>query len=369
MSVGGRGLTTNLSSSGLKTTIGIPGTGLSYRTGSSGRSGRKTKIEKPQPEQPKKQAPPIRKAPEERPVETSKSDFGETVNSILAILQGIAAIFGLIAGVLNFIGLFVPKKMDDKEKPETPVIDVDGTTVSQPKSLDLPATPLADAGRYPQTDKECTRLATEKPENWEWRLVLQLMKLRFEILKKDWEDATWGRTPTRNVSGERQAFAWCDYMLSQFQEITTRLQNAYGNEELITKAFGPSGEPGHAEQIILWMNGVCGELGACVDWEMEIQTLRFYPDGAELMTAMTGWTSTLLNPFYELCSQMHQKLEMAGQSQQLDMSINLEAPQFERFNKLRSELVLAVWKPIDAGAEPIPGDSQPALPPILDQQI
>lgn len=378
LSAGGRGLTTNLSSSGLRTTIGIPGTGLSYRTGSKGSTARKKKAEPPKAEKPiikKSERKEVFKQPdiprrrfETKSSETPKGDLGESVNGILSILEAIAALFGLVAGILNFIGRFAPKQAEEKAKNEPPVIDVDATTVSQEQSLDIPTPIVSDSGRYPQTDEECTRLATEKPKNWEWRLVLQLMKIRFESLRKDWEDATWGRTPTRAVKGDRQPAVWSDFMLNQIQEIGSRLKDAYGNEELIIKAFGPSGEPGNAEQIVVWMNGVCGELGACVDWELEIQTLKSYPDGSELMAAMTGWTSALLNPFYDLCAQMHQKLEIAGQSQQLDMSIQLGAPQVDRFNELLPGLSEALWKSSYAPTGTSSGEEQSALPPILKQQ-
>ena len=135
-------------------------------------------------------------------------------------------------------------------------------------------------------------------------------------------------------------------MLNHLEEIGDRLKNAYGNEELITQAFGPSGQPGDPEQIILWMNGVCGELAACVYWELEIQTLRYYSEGSELLPTMTGWTSTLLTPFYDLCAQMHHKLETAGQSHQLDMSIQLQAPQVDRFNELLKQLKTQPWAPM-----------------------
>jgi hypothetical protein len=86
------------------------------------------------------------------------------------------------------------------------------------------------------------------------------------------------------------------------------------------------------------------------------------------MAAMTGWTSTLLNPFYDLCAQMYQKLEIAGQSQQLDMSIQLGAPQVDRFNDLFPGFSEALWKPAYAATGTLLGEDQPALPPILNQQ-
>ena len=351
MSVGGRGLTTNLSSSGLRTTIGIPGSGLSYRTKPLGHTGRKKKADKPREEN----LPVVKKERRELPKyepakgtqsETPKTDFGEKVNDIAALLNGISAALFFLTNIINFFGSLASKKPEPQELPEAPVIDVDTETQPTEYPLDAPAPINADPGRYPQTDEECIRLEMEKPENWEWRLVLQLMKIRFDVLKNDWEDVTWRRRPTRNITGFRQPEAWCDYMLNHLEEIGDRLKNAYGNEELITQAFGPSGQPGNSEQIILWMNGVCGELAACVDWELEIQTLKFYSEGSELLPTMTGWTSTLLTPFYDLCAQMHHKLETAGQSHQLDMSIQLQAPQVDRFNELLKHLKTEPWAPM-----------------------
>jgi len=352
MSVGGRGLTTNLSSSGLRTTIGIPGSGLSYRTKPLGHTGRKKKAEKPKEEKPPAVKTERRELPKYKPAEstdtgTPKADFGDTVNGIAALLNGISAALFFFTNLINFFGSIAPKKPEPQELPDAPIIDVDAETQPTEYPLDAPAPINADPGRYPQTDEECARLGLEKPENWEWRLVLQLMKIRFEVLKKDWEDATWGRRPIRTVTGFRQPAAWSDYMLNQIQEIGDRLKNAYGNEERITQAFGPSGQPGNPEQIILWMNGVCGELAACVDWELEIQTLKHYPDGTELLPTMTGWTATLLTPFYDLCAQMHQKLETAGQSQELDMSIQLQAPQVERFTEVIRRLKADPWQPTE----------------------
>lgn len=352
MSVGGRGLTTNLSSSGLRTTIGIPGSGLSYRTKPFGHTGRKKKAEKPREEKPPAVKVEQRELPKYKPAErteigTPKANLGEIVNGIAAVLNGISAALFFFTNLINFFGSIAPKKPEPQELPHAPIIDVDAETQPTEYPLDAPAPINADPVRYPQTDEECARLGLEKSENWEWRLVLQLMKIRFEALKKDWEDVTWGRRPIRTVTGFRQPEVWSEYMLNQIQEIADRLKNAYGNEELITQAFGPSGQPGNPEQIILWMNGVCGELAACVDWELEIQTLRAYPDGTELLPTMTGWTSALLTPFYDLCAQMHQKLETAGQSQELDMSIQLQAPQVEHFTEVIRRLRADPWEPIE----------------------
>ena len=352
MSVGGRGLTTNLSSSGLRTTIGIPGSGLSYRTKPLGHTGRKKKAEKPREEKPPAVKVEQRELPKYKPAErteigTPKANLGEIVNGIAAVLNGISAALFFFTNLINFFGSIAPKKPEPQELPHTPIIDVDAETQPTEYPLDAPAPINADPGRYPQTDEECARLGLEKPENWEWRLVLQLMKIRFDVLKIDWEDVTWGRRPTRTITGFRQPEAWCDYMLNQLEEIGDRLKNAYGNEELITHAFGPSGQPGDPEQIILWMNGVCGELAACVDWELEIQTLKYYSEGSELLPTMTGWTSTLLTPFYDLCAMMHQKLETAGHSQQLDMSIQLQSPQVERFKQLRKQQKPEAWQPLE----------------------
>lgn len=352
MSVGGRGLTTNLSSTGLRTTIGIPGSGLSYRTKPLGHTGRKKKAEKPREEKQPVVKTERRELPRYEPAkrtqnETPKNDLSETVDGILALIKAIGTVMYFIGGLVSVFGLFAPKKPEPQELPDAPIIDVDAETQPTEYSMDAPAPINADPGRYPQTDEECARLGLEKPENWEWLLVLQLMKIRFDVLKKDWEDVTWGRGPTRTVIGFRQPGGWCDYMLNQIQEIGDRLKNAYGNDELITQAFGPSGQPGNPEQIILWMNGVCGELAACVDWELEIQTLKYYSEGSELLPTMTGWTSTLLTPFFDLCAKMHQKLETAGQSHQLDMSIQLQAPQVDRFNQMLTQLKAGPWQPLE----------------------
>ena len=352
MSVGGRGLTTNLSSTGLRTTIGIPGSGLSYRTKPLGHTGRKKKAEKPREEKQPVVKTERRELPRYEPAkrtqnETPKNDLSETVDGILALIKAIGTVMYFIGGLVSVFGLFAPKKPEPQELPDAPIIDVDAETQPTEYPMDAPAPINADPGRYPQTDEECARLGLEKPENWEWLLVLQLMKIRFDVLKKDWEDVTWGRRPTRTVIGFRQPGGWCDYMLNQIQEIGDRLKNAYGNDELITQAFGPSGQPGNPEQIILWMNGVCGELAACVDWELEIQTLKYYSEGSELLPTMTGWTSTLLTPFFDLCAKMHQKLETAGQSHQLDMSIQLQAPQVDRFNQMLTQLKAGPWQPLE----------------------
>ena len=356
MSVGGRGLTTNLSSSGLRTTIGIPGTGLSYRTSPLGSGGRKRKTDKPQPSKAQETKPPpaisqtAKKKPETTAPELKKPDgpkvdWGQRANNAAAIINAISAVIFLFSNLVDLLSKIFGTKPEAKSLPEGTVIDVEAETQPAGAGWDTPPPIQPDPARYTQTDDECVRLGKEQPENWEWLLVLQLMKLRFEELKKDWEDTTWARRPIRKTTGQRQAHLWCDFMLNQIQEIGARLKTAYGDEEIITKAFGPNGQSGNPEEIITWMNGVCGELAACVDWEMEVQTLRQYPDGAELLSVMTGWTSTLLNPFYELCAQMHHKLQEAGKSNELDMSLKLEAPQMQRFNELVPLLKTEPWEP------------------------
>ena len=357
MSVGGGGLTTNLSSSGLRTTIGIPGTGLSYRTSPLGSGGRKRKAEKQQPSKaPQTKPPPAisqtakkkpeTTAPELKKPDGPKVDWGQRANNAAAIINAISAVIFLFSNLVDLLSKIFGTKPEAKSLPEGTVIDVEAETQPAGAGWDTPPPIQPDPARYTQTDDECARLGKEQPENWEWLLVLQLMKLRFEELKKDWEDTTWARRPIRKTMGQRQAHLWCDFMLNQIQEIGARLKNAYGDEKLITKAFGPNGQSGNPYEIIAWMNGVCGELAACVDWEMEVQTLRQYPDGLELLPAMTGWTSALLNPFYELCAQMHYKLQEAGKSHELDMSLKLEAPPLDKFNQLLPLLKTEPWEPV-----------------------
>lgn len=364
MSLGGRGLTTNLSTSGLRTTVGIPGTGLSYRSSPLGFGGKRKRQQKlppkasklsPEPQPKTKEAPKTKDSVVQKiePKEQSQSgDWAAKANNVAAAINVLSAAALLFANLTGLFSRLFSARSTTEAEPQTRVIDIQTETQSAERAWDLPPEIHPDPARYLQTDEECTRLAGEQPTNWEWLLVLRMMKLRFTPLKSDWESVTWGKTQPRQITGPRHGQEWCRHMLGEIQEISARLKAAYGDEDLIEKAFGPDGQPGSAEQILLWMNGVCGELAACVDWEMEIQTLRFYPDGTELLPRMAGWTSKILEPFYLLCQEMYHKLNTAPDTRQLDMSIRLEAPDLELFNELVPRLNTGAWMPAELAVAP-----------------
>lgn len=359
MSLGGRGLTTNLSTSGLRTTVGIPGTGLSYRSSPLGFRGKKKKQSRPEhpPAKTPIGAPPqtkVKPKPKDpviqKTVSTDKpktSDWAAKANNVAAAINVFSAVALLLGNLVAFLSrLFVSQRSVDSPQ-SAQVIDIETQTQVVSPEWDLPPEIQPDPNRYVQTDEECSRLAREKPNNWEWLLVLRMMKLRFTALKSDWEDVTWGKAQTRQITGLRHGQEWCRHMLGEIQEIGSRLKAAYGDEELIQKAFGPDGQPGDAEKIVLWMNGVCGELAACVDWEKEVQTLRFYLNGKDLLPQMNGWTSKILEPFYVLCQEMYMKLQSNPETRQLDMSIRLEAPNLDLFNEVVPRLSTEPWRPVD----------------------
>ena len=210
MSVGGRGLTTNLSSSGLRTTIGIPGTGLSYRTSPLGSGGRRRKTNKPQPAKAPQTKPPpafsqtLKKKPETTAPELKKPDgpkvdWGQRANNAAAIINAISAVIFLFNNLVELLNKIFGAKPETKSLPEGAVIDVEAETQPAEAGWDTPPPIQPDPARYTQTDDECARLGKEQPENWEWLLVLQLMKLRFEELKKT------GKTPPgREDRSEKQ---------------------------------------------------------------------------------------------------------------------------------------------------------------------
>ena len=296
LSVGRRGLSLNLSPSGVRTTVGIPGSGISYRS------------------------------------PTLKWD------SLGQVARG------------------------------EPVTSVPAAT-SNRRTASRAATEKAvriqsDPARYPQSDEECQRYLNEKPENWEWLLVLRLMTLRFAVLKEDWEDVTWGRESPRLPVGVRQIRSWYFARLQDLRDRSARLKDLYGNQEEIDRVFGPAGLAGDPAAIISWVDAVSGELAACVDWEREVQTLRWYAEGVELHQAMNGLTLAIVRPFYGICASLDRQMQVVERTKSLDLRVVLEEANFEAVGEAFSKISSDRWTPLGDSGKPViaiggPGGSEP----------
>ena len=249
LSLGGRGMSVNLSPSGVRTTVGVPGSGMSYRS-------------------------PTYK--------WSKLAGGATKATSARV---------------------APKPAGVKWERLKPV--------------------LPDPRRYPQTDEECQRLMTEQPFNWEWLLAYRLMSLRFAVLKEDWENVTWEREQPRHPRGARDLVKWSQRQVSHLQQIVQRI-SVTGTEKKVVEAFGPPGVKGNPDKIVAWVDTLCGDLAACVDWERETQTLRWYPEGDELFRAMVGWSLTIVKPFFEMLSSLEKQLPLVEQTKRLELYIKID---------------------------------------------
>ena len=292
LSLGGRGMSVNLSPSGVRTTVGVPGSGMSYRS------------------------------------PTYKWS--------------------------KLAGAGTPSPAQAYPKPAT-------------VKLERLRTLRPDPRRYSQTNEECRRLTAEKPAHWEWYLVLRLLSERLAVLKEDWENATWGKETPRYPQGARDAVRWLQKQASDLEQIAGRLSATF-KEDRILEAFGPPGVAGDPDKIVDWADSVCGDLAACVDLEREIQTLRWYPQGGELLAAMTGWSLCVVRPFYEMLPKLEQQLAVVDQTNRLELMVKLEIFDGSRAIEVLKKTPVRTWNPFPKEGEKAPDTGGPGgfEPPRLE---
>lgn len=290
LSLGGRGMSVNLSPSGVRTTVGVPGSGMSYRS-------------------------PTYK--------WSKLAAAGTAAS---------------GPVLTY-----PKPAGVKLERLRPL--------------------RPDPRRYSQTNDECRRLIAEKPAHWEWYLVLRLLSERLAVLKEDWESATWSKETPRYPLGARDAVKWLQKQASDLEQIAGRLSATF-KEDRILEAFGPPGVAGDPDKIVAWADSVCGDLAVCVDLEREIQTLRWYPQGGELLAAMTGWSLCVIRPFFEMLPKLEQQLAVVDQTNRLELMVKLGTFDGSRAIEVLKKTPVRTWNPFPKEGENVietggPGGFEP----------
>ena len=294
LSLGGRGMSVNLSPSGVRTTVGVPGSGMSYRS-------------------------PTYK--------WSKLAGGG-------------------GGAVSSPQL--------RQRPP-------GVKWERSKAI------VPDLRRYSQIDDECRRLMTEQPFNWEWLLAHRLMSLRFAFIREDWENVTWARETPRRPKGAREALKWAQKQLAQLQSIVGRVSHI-GEEKVTTEAFGPPGVKGDPDKIVAWVDSICGNLAACVDWEREVQTLRWYPQGGELLAAMTGWSLSVVRPFFEMLASLDKQLPLVEQTKRLELCVKIEAFDGDKAIAVLRKMNDRVLLPFPEEGETVPDPGGPGgfEPPRLD---
>ena len=222
---------------------------------------------------------------------------------------------------------------------------------------------LPDPTRYTQIDEECQKLMTDQPVHWEWILAYRLMTLRFTVLREDWENVTGYKETPRHPHGTRDALSWNRKQLANLHGIVNRI-SAFGDERATNEAFGPPGVKGNPEKIVAWVDSICGDLAACVDWERETQTLRWYPEGGQLLAAMNGWTLSILKPFFEMLASLEKQLAVVEQTKRLDLYVKIDAFDGDKAVKVLREMPNRLWTPfsedgeakVDTGG---PGDWEP----------
>ena len=222
---------------------------------------------------------------------------------------------------------------------------------------------LSDPTRYPQIDEECQKLMTDQPVHWEWMLAYRLMTLRFTVVRQDWENVTGARETPRHPHGIRDVLSWNRKQLNNLQGIVNRI-SGFGDERVTKEAFGPPGVKGNPEKIVAWVDSICGDLAACVDWERETQTLRWYPEGGQLLAAMNGWTLSILKPFFEMLASLEKQLAVVEQTKRLDLYVKIDGFDGDKAVKVLREMSNRVWSPfpkdgeakVDTGG---PGDWEP----------
>jgi hypothetical protein len=224
-----------------------------------------------------------------------------------------------------------------------------------------------DPRRYSQTNEECRRLIAERPAHWEWVLVLRLLSERLAVLKEDWENATWSKETPRYPQGARDAVKWLQKQASDLEQIAGRLSATF-KEDRILEAFGPPGVAGDPDKIVAWANSICGDLATCVDLEREIQTLRWYPQGSELLAAMTGWSLCVVRPFFEMLPKLEQQLAVVDQANRLELMVKLETFDGSKAIEVLKKMPVRVWSPYPQEGKKVPDTGGPGgfEPPRID---
>jgi hypothetical protein len=172
-------------------------------------------------------------------------------------------------------------------------------------------------------------IVASKPDLWEYRLVIELLRNRMRAHLRRWRDLKDGAysRPRATLSLD-DFFNWLRARMAEAVDIVSALEIAFVKR--IPESWGPPGVPGHPEDILYACSMLADVVQQAVDWEERVRFV-FVPDElrgvAEAIPGPLGYNLEALERFP---SEFEAALDRADLSSgapiSFDYNLKLEIP-------------------------------------------
>ena len=221
---------------------------------------------------------------------------------------------------LNELGNFV-RKLSDRST-------IDGTAV-----IDAPKLPRSTGSTSFPLNDEAKRLETDRPEFWEYKLTVELLRIWASPVIRKWSDLKQrGTAKPRQTVREDEILGWCQNKLgrvSSFAEALSRLVNRE-----LPASWGPQGKPGNADSI----NAVCRQIAelaeSILSWEESVRVAAVPPAFEEVRALLSGSAGLVLDQIEKVYEDLRRVFEQEHPSGTYSIALTLELPKGwdERFH-------------------------------------
>jgi hypothetical protein len=131
------------------------------------------------------------------------------------------------------------------------------------------------------------QIAMDQPEYWEYLLTIELMRSKFSLVKREFDDLKRGLVFQQSKVLDNIQFApWFRQKTYDLQALVRLLLGA-ATEEL-PASWGPLGQPGDAVEILRTVDKIYLGYKSLLEWETDVYFTRFSDDFEPIRSKMQG---------------------------------------------------------------------------------
>jgi hypothetical protein len=177
---------------------------------------------------------------------------------------------------------------------------------------------------FPLND-EAKRLETGRPDFWEYKLTVELLRIWVSPLIRKWKDLKQELTEKhRQTVREDEILGWCQDKLGKVSNFAQALSRLLNQE--LPASWGPQGKPGDADSI----NAVCRQIAelaqSIISWEESVRFATVPQAFEEVRSLLAGSAGLVLDQIAKVYEDLRQVFEQEHPSGRYSIALTLELP-------------------------------------------
>lgn len=168
---------------------------------------------------------------------------------------------------------------------------------------------------------EATKLISDRPELWEFKLAFEVLKSELVPLQSRWEQLSRDTAPRKlKIVAFDESLGWAATRLKSLGRATSSIKPSL---DRLTMGFGQPGLPGDENAIVRGCRSIGGAAAKLLEFEEEVHSARLFEDFQEIRALLQGAASHSLAEIFRLPVELSKVLESPSGRHEIKLVLSL----------------------------------------------